>query len=302
MPINAGPEYAAAEKKYFAAKTLEERIICLEEMIKTAPKHKSSENFVAELKRRLIKLKEKQEKDRTKKGGGRIGIKKDDMQVVIIGKTKSGKSSLLNALTNVKSPTGDYDFITKKPVVGVMDYFGVGIQIIEIPAIESEYYDRGLVNSADVVLLLVTDFKQIEEIKKVLEKACGKQIIVFNKTDLLNENEKRKIYANLQSRKYDFVLISAKEKENIPELKDKIFMNFDKIRVYTKEPGKEKSNKPIILEEDSSVKDVAEKILKGFSLRIKETKIWGPSSKFSGQKVGLKHRLKDMDVVEFRTR
>lgn len=301
MPINAGPEYAAAEKKYFAAKTLEERIICLEEMIKTAPKHKSSENFVAELKRRLIKLREKQEKDRAKKGGGRIGIKKDDMQVVIIGKTKSGKSSLLNALTNVKSPTGDYDFITKKPVVGVMDYFGVGIQIIEIPAIESDYYDRGLVNCADVVLLLVTDFKQIEEIKKALEKAHGKQIIVFNKADLLNEDEKRKIQANLQSKKYDFVLISAKEKKNIPELKDKIFMNFSKIRVYTKEPGKEKSNRPVILEKDSSVREIAEKILKGFSSKIKETKIWGPSSKFPGQKVGLKHRLKDMDVVEFKT-
>ncbi len=59
MPINAGPEYAAAEKKYFAAKTLEERIIGLEEMIRTAPKHKSSENFVAELKKRLIKVREK---------------------------------------------------------------------------------------------------------------------------------------------------------------------------------------------------------------------------------------------------
>ena len=26
MPVNAGPEYAAAEKKYFAAQTLEEKI------------------------------------------------------------------------------------------------------------------------------------------------------------------------------------------------------------------------------------------------------------------------------------
>lgn len=301
MPVNAGPEYFAAEKRYFAARTLEERIACLEEMIKAAPKHKSSENFVAELRRRLIKLKEKQDKGR-KRGGQKAGIKKEGMQVVIVGKTKSGKSTLLNALTNVRAPVSDYEFVTKNPVVGIMDYFGVGIQIIELPAVESDYYDRGLANSADVVLILITSLKEIEEIRRVLEKAGGKKIIVFNKTDLLDENEKRKIFATLQSKKHNFVLISAKERDNLTELRDKVFMNLDKIRVYTKEPGKEKSNRPIILERDSNVKDVAEKILKGFSEKIKETKIWGPSSKFPGQKVGLKHILRDLDVVEFKTK
>ena len=46
----------------------------------------------------------------------------------------------------------------------------------------------------------------------------------------------------------------------------------------------------------------AEKILKGFSSKIKESKIWGPSSKFPGQQVGLQHELKDLDIVEFKTR
>jgi len=301
MTVNAGPEYFAAEKKYFMAKNLEERIMYLEEMIKTAPKHKSSENFVAELKRRLIKLKGKQEKERAKKGGSRTGIKKEDVQVVIIGKTKSGKSMLLGALTNVKPKMGDYEFTTKTPAVGMMDYFGVGIQIIEIPAIESEYYDRGIVNNADVILIIASSLAEIEQIKKVLDKSRGRQIVVINKIDIIGNEEKRKIKATLQSRKYDFVMISAKNKENISELKDKIFMNIDKIRVYTKEPGKEKSNRPIILDENSTVKDIAEKILKGLSSRIKETRIWGPSSKFSGQIVGLSHKLKDMDVVEFKT-
>jgi len=53
---------------------------------------------------------------------------------------------------------------------------------------------------------------------------------------------------------------------------------------------------------DSILKDVAEKILKGFSKKVKETRIWGPSSKFAGQKIGLQHKLKDLDVVEFKTR
>lgn len=57
----------------------------------------------------------------------------------------------------------------------------------------------------------------------------------------------------------------------------------------------------MILEPGTDVKKIAGKILKNLS-DLKETKIWGPSSKFPGQKVGLKHELKDLDVVEFRTR
>ena len=99
------------------------------------------------------------------------------------------------------------------------------------------------------------------------------------------------------------MLVSSQTGEGLEKLKDKIFQKFDKIRIYTKEPNKkEKSLKPIIMQRGSTAKDVAEKILKGFSKTIKEIKIWGPSSKFSGQKVGPKHKLKDLDVVEFKTR
>jgi len=49
------------------------------------------------------------------------------------------------------------------------------------------------------------------------------------------------------------------------------------------------------------VSDVAKKIFHNSSI-IKETRIWGPSSKFPGQVVGLHHQLKDLDVVEFKTR
>jgi hypothetical protein len=73
------------------------------------------------------------------------------------------------------------------------------------------------------------------------------------------------------------------------------------IRVYTKEPGKSPSPIPVILKEGSTVRDVAESILKGFSQRVKETKITGPSSKFPNQIVGLNHVLKDKDIVEFKT-
>ena len=302
MPINAHPEYLAAQKEYLAAQTPEERLECLEKMISLAPAHKGAENLRSELKTRYKKLKEKLEKGKKTGKSTKVGIKKEEMQAVVVGFTGSGKSTLLNSLTNVKTPVGDFAFTTRNSVVGVMDYHGSKVQIIEIPAVESEYYDRGLANSADVVVVLITELKQLDEIKKYLERARGKKIIAFNKIDLLTENEARKINATLQSKKLDFVMISSHEKTNLTELRDKIFSCFGKIRVYTKEPGKETDrNRPLILSPLSDVKDVAEKILKGFSSKIKETRIWGPSSKFPGQKVGLKHRVKDMDVVEFKT-
>jgi ribosome-interacting GTPase 1 len=75
----------------------------------------------------------------------------------------------------------------------------------------------------------------------------------------------------------------------------------DSIRVFTKEPGKPRTEDPIVLSKNSTVKDVAEKILKGFSKKVKETRVTGPSSKFPNQKVGLSHILKDLDIVEFHT-
>lgn len=302
---NQSPQYQKAESKFLSAQTDDERMMYLEEMIRECPKHKSSEKMLANLKTRYIKLKKKIETEKkTKKSSGKVGIKKEDMQAAIIGKTKSGKSSLISLLTNAKPEIADYGFTTKIPVVGMMDYNGVSIQLIEIPAVESEYYDRGVVNSADTILILVTDLSQISEIEKKVERASGKKIIVFSKTDLLSENEKRKVSATLKSkfRNYDFILISSKTKENIEQFKEKLFQSFGKIRVYTKEPGKIKSNKPIILPPESTIKNVAEKILKGFSSKIKETRIWGPSSKYPGQVVGLQHKMKDLDVVEFKTR
>lgn len=303
MPINAHPEYLAAEKEYFLAQTPEEKLKALEKMISVAPSHKGAEKLRAELKIRYKKLKEKLEKNKPKKGFNRLGIKKEDIQIVIIGFTNSGRSTLLNALTNAKAEIGDYNFTTKKPIVGIMDYFGTKVQVIEIPAIESEFYDKGLVNNADSILILVTDFNDIKKIENTLDKSQGKRIIAFNKIDLLSENEKRKIFATLSSRKYNFVLISAGERENLDELKDKIFESTGKIRIYTKEPGRETNReKPVILESNATVREVAKKVLKSFVDRIKEIKIWGPSSKFPGQIVGLNHKLKDLDVVEFKTK
>ncbi len=302
MPINAGYEFFDAEKNYLAALTMEDKLYWLEEMIRKAPKHKSSENFLAELKTRLKKLKEKAEIAK-KKGKGKKGIRKEGYQIVLLGKTNSGKSSLLGKLTNANPLIGDYMFTTKEPEIGTMEYEGVRAQVIDVPSIGSEDFDSGLVNNADCLLIIVDNLEDIPECEKSAERNKGDKIIVVNKTDLLDSNEKRKLDARCRGKRLkDFLLVSSYNGEGIEELKKKIFEKMRVIRVYTKEPGKAPSKEPIVLEEGSTVKDVAESIFKGFSNKIKESRLTGPSAKFANQKVGLQHKLKDRDVVEFHTK
>ena len=54
---NQSPFYQRAEQEFHEASTDEERISCLEIMIKECPKHKSSENMLRNLTLRLKKLK-----------------------------------------------------------------------------------------------------------------------------------------------------------------------------------------------------------------------------------------------------
>jgi len=303
MPANVSYEYANAEKKYYAAKNDEEKLAALEEMISTMPSHKGAENLRADLRSRYKKLKEKIESQKKHgKGRGKPGIKKGELQAVLIGLTNSGKSSLISILTNCKPQISPVKFTTKTINLGTLDYDSVKIQIIDEPAIESEYFDQGIANDADTLLILISNLDELKEIDPFLVKSKGERIIVLNKIDLLNNNEKRKLKAQLQSKKYNFVAISTKTQEGIKELKDKLFKSFHVMRIYMKEPRKEPSKIPMVLEEGASVKDVAEKIKHGLSSQVVETKITGPSSKFPNQNVGLSHIVKDKDIIEFKIR
>ncbi len=302
MPINAHPEYVTAEKRYHEAQTDSERILALEEMIKWSPKHKGAETLRVQLKSRYKKLKQELEKKAKKKGGSKTGIKKGDMQAVLLGKTNSGKSSILKTLTKAEPKISNVGFTTKNPVIGVLHYKGTNIQIIDSPPIACEYYDQGLINGTDTILIVVEKIDEIPEVMKPADwNKKAKKIIILNKTDKYDENTKRKIRETLKSKRYNFVLTSTLTKEGIEELKEKLFHSFDKIRVFTRQPGSTHDDIPVVIEPNSTLADVAEKVLHGYSKKVKFAKITGPSCKFSNQKVGLKHKVKNLDIVEFYT-
>ena len=302
MPVNAGYEYFNAEKKYLQAKSIEEKIAALEEMIRAAPKHKSSENFVSELKNRLRRFQEKQEKAKSTGKTTKKSVKKEGYQCVLVGLPNSGKSMLLSKLTNAHPKISQNPFTTKEPELGTMDYEGAKAQIVDLPSIGSEFLDIGTIHTADCIILVIENIQDLEKISPFLAKSTGKIIIAVNKSDLLSEEELRKLNEKIKSKRLNAIIISSETGQGVEQLKERIFKSMNSIRVYTKEPGKPVSKDPIVLPQDSSVKDVAESILKGFSQKVKESRVTGPSSKFPNQRVGLDHKLRDKDIVEFKTR
>ena len=302
MPINAGYEYFEAEKVYLQAQTLDERISALEEMIRKAPKHKSSENFVAELKTRLKKFLEKKEKQKKSGKTSKKGIKKEGFQFVLLGLPNSGKSSLLKKLTNAHPIISPHPFSTRFPELGTFDFQGIKAQIIDLPSIGSEFFDIGIVNTANSLLIVLDSPSDLAKVAPYISRATKNQIILISKSDLLSSEQLRKLEATLKSKYKDALPISIIDNYNIEKLKSLMLSRMNIVRIYTKEPGKPSTKEPIVLPVGATVKHVAEKILKGFSAKIKETRLTGPSSKFPNQKVGLSHVLKDLDIVEFHTK
>jgi small GTP-binding protein len=65
-------------------------------------------------------------------------------QIALVGPPNAGKSSLLQALSNVQIKTGDYPFTTTRPVPALTRLHGVLVQLVEIPGlIQGANDDRG---------------------------------------------------------------------------------------------------------------------------------------------------------------
>lgn len=301
MPANVHPEFVFAEKEYSEATTIQEKIKSLERMISFAPSHKGGENLRAQLRTRYKNLQETLKK--SKKFGKSVqqGIKKADMQVILVGPPNSGKSTLFKELTNQETLVTPYPHSTTENMLGTINFEDVKIQLIDTPSFPNT--DKGLLHTTDTILVVVEKIGAIRESIEEIGKTKAQTIIVITKTDLWNLEEKRRLEATLKSKfkNYNYILFNRYLiPEEIEQIKRKIFHTFPIIRVYTKEPKKEHSKEPMILKKGAKVKEAAERISKNLKKQTKSAKIWGPSSKFPGQSVGPNHTLKDKDIVEIK--
>jgi len=139
MSPNLPSKTIDAFKNYESAGSDSEKIRALEEYHSTIPKHKGTEKERGKLKRKIALLRAKiQKKASASGGGGGIGVKKEGAaQIVLVGYPNAGKSCLISEITNVESKIGSYAFTTLTPIVGMLPYKGIQMQIVDLPGLIS---------------------------------------------------------------------------------------------------------------------------------------------------------------------
>jgi ribosome-interacting GTPase 1 len=187
MPTNLP---VLAKKKWneaSLARTPQEKVEKLEEFLSLIPKHKGTEKLRAQVKRQISTLhKELEEKRRRRagRGGPRFFLEKEGAaQLIILGPTKVGRSSLLTSVTNANTEVSDYPFTTREPVPGMLQFEDLQFQLVEAPALvqgtassgTGGLQTLGLARNADGIILMVDLSKdaagQLVMILDELEKA-----------------------------------------------------------------------------------------------------------------------------------
>ncbi|MFH1623796.1 MAG: GTPase, partial [Pseudomonadota bacterium] len=287
MPANLPPQYLEAEKRYRQAKAPEDKVQALEEMLTIMPKHKGTDKLRADLRRRISKFKAQSEQ---KKGASRresvYSIEKEGAaQVVVIGPANSGKSSLIEALTNATPEVADFPHSTWRPTPGMVFFENIQFQLIDTPPLSGGYLESGMVDlirRSDILIILLDlhedPLQQFEDILSILAELrmypegtaipeglkkppfIKKILVVVNKMDQTEDEEDYEVFLELSEMELPSLGISTQTKRNLTSFLEKIYDMASIIRVYTKSPGKEPDlNAPFVLPKGSTLEELAAK-------------------------------------------
>jgi len=138
MVTNLPAEAKAKWAEVVACRSIPEKIRLMREFISLVPKHKGTSNLLANVRRRIAILERELERQKSRKRGGYGGFsvpKEGAGQIIILGPTNVGRSSLLTSLTSAKAQVSPVYFMTKKPIVGMMPYKDIQFQLVEAPAL-----------------------------------------------------------------------------------------------------------------------------------------------------------------------
>ncbi len=325
MALNLTPEYFEADRQYRQARTREEKLAALELMLKTIPKHKSSEKKQADLKSRIKELREAPAARGKSaavdpyhipsQGGG---------QVLLLGLPNSGKSSILGYLSQAPVKITNFPFGTQLPVPGMVYHEDVPIQMVDLPPVTPEHVPPGMVNAlrhAEIILLVVdlaadSVLEDLESLLAILAErnitfesaeqddtgqimqVWPKGLIAGTKSDLPAAAENLQVLRELRSPEPPLLPVSSRTGQGLPELLKRIFDMLHVIRVYSKLPGKPADKeKPFVVPAGTTVGELARTIHKEMAEHLKYARIWGESA-FDGQQVHATHVLADRDIVE----
>jgi GTP-binding protein len=161
--------------------------------------------------------------------------------VGIVGLPNAGKSSLLAAITNAMPKIANYKFTTLNPNLGVASYDDKEITLADIPGlVEGAHEGVGLgiqflkhiERCKTLMHLLDITNQDLENTYKQVRTELGsyskdllnkKELIVLNKSDLLEKKEVSQILKEFSKNKNsEVVILSTLDKESISQIKAKL--------------------------------------------------------------------------------
>ena len=159
----------------------------------------------------------------------------------IIGLPNAGKSSLLASMTSANPKIANYKFTTINPNLGVASYDDKEVTLADIPGlIEGAHTGTGLgikflkhIERCKTLLHLIdiTEddlFISYNQVRKELSKYSKdlvkkKEIVVLNKTDLIDEEEKKEKLKKLKNKlKKNIFFMSTMDKKSVSDIKSKL--------------------------------------------------------------------------------
>ncbi len=162
----------------------------------------------------------------------------------LVGLPNAGKSSLISCLSNAKPKIANYQFTTLTPVLGTINFTkGKSLVMADIPGlIEGASEGVGLgfdflkhierchilihvisldeMDHEDIVQAYKTINSELDKYNKLLLKK--QMLIVANKCDVEKAKDQLAKLKKILKKKDSLVIVSAKEKQNLDELKTKI--------------------------------------------------------------------------------
>ena len=229
-------------------------------------------------------------------------------QIALVGPPNVGKSSILQALSEIQIKTGDYPFTTLRPIPALTRIGGVLVQLVEIPGlIEGANEDRGggrallgVLRSADAIVYCARPDADPQELAAVRAEVALAGIdkpafLAATRADEATPEAIERLRAAFPD--LDMVVVSVIDEDSLEAFRAAAWRLTGLIRVRLRSNGTT-DEEPLALEPDSTVEDVASWVHKDLAATFTGARIWGPSARFDGQRVGREHTVLDGDTVE----
>ena len=229
-------------------------------------------------------------------------------QIALVGPPNVGKSSLLQALSEIQIKTGDYPFTTLRPVPALTRIGGVLVQLVEIPGlIGGATEDRGggrallgVLRTVDAIVYCCRAGGDPADLRVVLaevqEAGIEKPaILAATRADEADDEALAALARAFPG--LPIVPVSVLDDASLEHFGAAVWALTGLLRVYLRKDG-EVDPDPLALDPGATVADVADAVHHELGATLSGARVWGPSARFDGQRVGRDHAILDGDVVE----